>query len=158
MRTLALIPFVLLFAAAAPAAAQDGEAEKKAVRAVVDRMFDAMRAKDTTAFRSTLHPDFRLVLTSYREGQPAHRVIPGDAFVANIGRATSELDERIDNVEIKVHDNVATVWNDYAFYVDGKLDHCGIDAFHLVRTTDGWKVVHVVDTQRSEGCRDMPRR
>jgi ketosteroid isomerase-like protein len=154
MRKLALLPFVLLFAAA-PLSAQDDE---KAVRAVVDRMFDAMHAKDTTAFRSALHPDFRLVLTSYQEGQPSHRVIPGDAFVTMIGSATSELEERIDNVEIKVHDNVATVWNDYAFYVDGRLDHCGIDAFHLVRTTAGWKVVHVVDTQRAEGCRDIPRR
>jgi hypothetical protein len=154
MRTLAFVPFVLLFAAA-PLTAQEDE---KAVRAVVDRMFDAMLAKDTAAFRSTLHPEFRLVLTSYRDGQPSHRVIPGDAFVANIGSATSELEERIENVEIKVHDNVATVWNDYAFYVDGRLDHCGIDAFQLVRTTDGWKVVHVADTQRAEGCRDIPRR
>jgi hypothetical protein len=150
-----LIPFAVLvpFAVAAPAAAQDAQAE---VRAVVDRMFDAMRARDTTAFRAALHPDFRLVLTSFREGQPSHRVVPGDAFVASIGRATSQLDERIANVEVRIDDNLATVWNDYAFYVDGVLDHCGVDAFTLVRTTEGWKVVHVADTQRREDCQDLP--
>lgn len=147
-----LICLAALLVLASPAAAQDAEAE---VRAVVDRMFDAMRARDTTAFRSTLHPDFRLVLTSFREGQPAHRVIAGDDFVANIGRATNHLDERIANVEIRVDDNLASVWNDYSFYVDGKLDHCGVDSFTLVRTTEGWKVVHVADTQRSENCPDI---
>ena len=147
-----LFCLIALFACAAPASAQD---PKEEVRAVVDRMFDAMRARDTTAFRSTLHPDFRLVLTSFQDGQPAHRVIAGDDFVANIGRSTRQLDERIANVEIRVHDNLASVWNDYSFYVDGVLDHCGIDSFTLVRTIEGWKVIHVGDTQRSENCPDI---
>jgi hypothetical protein len=142
---------VLLFAAT-PASAQDAQAE---VRAVVDGMFDAMRARDTTAFRSALHPDFRLVITSFREGQPFHRVITGDAFIASIGRATSVLDERIANVEIRIDDNLASVWNDFSFYVDGVLDHCGVDSFTIVRTTEGWKVIHVADTQRTENCPDL---
>jgi hypothetical protein len=118
-------------------------------------MFDAMRAGDTTAFRSTLHPDFRLVITTNREGQPVHRVISGDEFVANLGRSTRKLDERIANVEIRIDDNLASVWNDYSFYVDGTLDHCGVDSFTIIRTTEGWKVVHVADTQRRESCPDI---
>jgi hypothetical protein len=134
--------------------AQDAEAD---VRAVVDRMFDAMQAKDTTAFRAALLPGFRVVITAFDDaGGPVIRPIDADAFITSIGRSTSELEERIENVEIRVLDNLATVWNDYAFYVDGVLDHCGVDAFTLVRTDDGWKVAHVADTQRREGCRDIP--
>ena len=147
-----LFCLAVLLVSATPAAAQDAQAE---VRALVDRMFDAMRAGDTTAFRSTLHPDFRLVITTIREGQPAHRVISGDDFVANLGSSTRKLDERIANVEIRIDDNLASVWNDYSFYVDGVLDHCGVDSFTIIRTTEGWKVVHVADTQRREGCPDI---
>jgi hypothetical protein len=147
-----LFCLAVLFASTTPVAAQDAQTE---VRALVDRMFDAMRAGDTTAFRSTLHPDFRLVITTNREGQPVHRVISGDEFVANLGRSTRKLDERIANVEIRIDDNLASVWNDYSFYVDGTLDHCGVDSFTIIRTTEGWKVVHVADTQRRESCPDI---
>jgi hypothetical protein len=144
-------PVVAALALLAPraAAAQNPEQE---VRAVVDRLFDAMRAKDTTAIRATFHPEFRLAVTSFRDAAPVVRLVTGDAFIASIGRATERLDERISDVEIRVEDNVATVWNRYVFYVGERADHCGIDAFTLVRTTEGWKILQVADTQRREGC------
>jgi hypothetical protein len=80
------------------------------------------------------------------------QLVTGDAFIASIASTTAKLDEQISDVEIRVEDNVATVWNRYVFYVDGRADHCGIDAFTLVRTTNGWKVLTVADTQRREGC------
>jgi hypothetical protein len=76
----------------------------------------------------------------------------GDEFLASIAGATAKLDEQISDVEIRVEDNVATVWNRYVFYVDGRADHCGIDAFTLVRMPEGWKILLVADTQRREGC------
>ncbi len=40
-----------------------------AVRATIARLFDGMRAKDTTAIRSTLHPDARLMTAAHREAR-----------------------------------------------------------------------------------------
>jgi hypothetical protein len=138
--------------AAAPmseARAQDRRAE---VRGVIDRMFDALRAADTSAIRSTFHPEFRLAITSFRDGQPEVRLVSGDDFIASVGRAEEKLDERIGDVDIRVEDNVATVWNRYVFYVGDRLSHCGIDAFTLVHLPEGWRILHVADTQRREGC------
>ena len=28
----------------------------------------------------------------------------------------------------------------YDFWTDGKFSHCGIDAFELIKTVDGWKI------------------
>lgn len=134
--------------------AQGSEGE---VRAVIDRMFDAMRAADTAAIRSTFHPEFRLAVTSFRDGAPVMRLVNGDEFIASIGGATEKLDEQIADVEIRAEDNVATVWNRYTFEVGGRMDHCGIDAFILVRTTDGWKILQVADTQRRDGCQPLRR-
>lgn len=148
-RTVTILLIALVWPQAANAQASDAEPE---VRAVIDRLFDAMRASDTAAIRSTFHPEFRLAITTFRDGQPLVQLVTGDAFIASVGRSTSKLDEQISDVEIRVDDNVATVWNRYVFYVDGRADHCGIDAFTLVRTTEGWKVLMVADTQRREGC------
>ena len=53
-------------------------------------------------------------------------------------------------------DNLATVWVDYNFYVDDAIDHCGEDAFQLFRAPNGWKIIAVADTQRTEGCGPEP--
>src|SRR5690606_21543892 len=51
--TYSLIGAIVLATLAAPAAAQqDTKAEEQAVRAVVDRLFDGMRSRDTTMMRS----------------------------------------------------------------------------------------------------------
>lgn len=136
---------------ATPAATQ-GQADERQVRALIERMFEALRQQDTATMRATFHPGFRLAITANRDGQPVVRHTDADRFLASIASATSKLDEQISNVEVRVRDNVATVWNDYVFFVDGVADHCGIDAFLLVRETDGWKILQVADTQRREGC------
>lgn len=142
--TLSALPLL-----ARPVHGQDAQRE---VRAVIDRIFDGMRAADTVAIRSTFHPEFRLAITAFRDGDPVMNLVSGDQFIASIARATEKLDERIADVEIRVDDNLAMVWNRYVFYVGDRLDHCGVDAFTLVRTTDGWKILQVADTQRRDGC------
>ena len=137
---------------ATPASAQSQAGDEQQVRALIDRMFEALRQQDTATMRATFHPEFRLAITANRDGQPVVRHTNADRFLAGIASATSKLDEQISNVEVRIQDNVAMVWNDYVFYVDGVADHCGIDAFLLVRETGGWKILQVADTQRREGC------
>ena len=48
-------------------------------------------------------------------------------------------------------DNLAVVWARYRFLVDGKSSHCGVDSYQLVRSDAGWKLLHIVDTQRACG-------
>jgi hypothetical protein len=142
-----LLLAAILAATPDSALAQTPESE---VRAVIDRMFQGLRDQDTTVMRATFHPDFRLAITTSRDGQPVIRQVSGDAFLTSIANATARLDEQISDVEIRVDDNLATVWNRYVFCVNGVADHCGVDAFILVRTPDdGWKVLQVADTQRA---------
>ena len=143
------ILLAILLLLPASAGAQTPEAE---VRAVIDRMFEALRQQDTATMRDTFHPDFRLAVTSTRDGQPVIQQLGRDQFIAAIGAATQSLNETITDVEIRVHDNLAAVWNRYNFWIDDRIDHCGVDSFMLVRTPEGWKILQVADTQRREGC------
>jgi hypothetical protein len=60
--------------------------------------------------------------------------------------------EEIWNVKVQVDGEMAQAWCDYAFYIDKTFSHCGVDAFHLFKGKDGWKIFHLADTRRKTGC------
>ncbi|MGH7699188.1 MAG: hypothetical protein ACREMJ_01505 [Gemmatimonadales bacterium] len=142
---------VLSLAAAAPLAAQqDGPL------ATVQRLFDAMRQRDTATMRALFDTTARLVTTGTREGQPFLRVASIDGWLGAVGRATRELDERIWDPVVHIDDNLASVWVKYEFVAGGEFSHCGVDAFQLFNGATGWKIFHVADTQRREDCWHRP--
>ena len=129
---------------------------KAAVR-VVEQMFEALKAGDTAGMRAVMHPAARVIQTGTREGAPFARVNTLDDFLKAIGGAGRKLEERIYNPEVRIDDNLATVWVQYDFLVNGQISHCGVDSYQLVRTGEGWRVLHVVDTQRREGCAEIAK-
>jgi hypothetical protein len=155
MRRISLGCALAVSLAGAPAVAQQvttdgatGTAGERAVLAVVNALFTALKAKDTAKMRALHEPGARLVFTATRDGQPRIRSVPLDDFLQNIARSESAIEERIFEPQVWIDDNLATVWNRYEFLVDGKPDHCGVDAFQLARFADGWKVIAIADTQR----------
>jgi hypothetical protein len=149
--TMALV-LLAATAIAAPAVAQ--ESEEAAVMAVVEAMFDAMRAGDSAAMRAALHPTATGASVSVREGVPTlTREASLDGFIQAVGAPHEEVwDERIWDAEVRVDGNLATAWMQYAFYLGEEFSHCGVDAFQLFKGEDGWKVFHIADTRRREGC------
>ena len=123
------------------------------VIAVVERLFSGMRAQDTAAIRSTLFGNVSLVTTfTNREGKAVARAETMDNFIQSIAKATGKLDEKIFTPEVRIEDNLATVWTRYEFYFNEKYSHCGVDAFQLVKTEGGWKIATIADT-RKQNCK-----
>jgi hypothetical protein len=144
MRAICVSAILLL--GAGPVFAQ--KPEDQAV-AVVRRMFDAMKARDTMTMKSTMAPDARLIQTSTNaQGAPQYRVVGMGGFISSVGRSPNVLDERIIEPEARIDQNLATVWTRYDFLVDGSFRHCGYDAFQLIRTKGEWKIAQIADTQR----------
>lgn len=151
MKTLATVLALLcsLCVLARPASARQEDGPEQ----VVDALFAAMKAGDADAMRALLHPDARLVSTSVRDGSPVVEVVAVDGWLAGVAASTRELDERIYDVRTLVDQGLATVWARYDIYVDGVHHHCGVDAFQLVRTAGGWRILDIADTRSTEGCR-----
>ena len=40
----------------------------------------------------------------------------------------------------------------FAFYLDDKFSHCGVDAFQLFKGNTGWEIFQLTDTRKKEGC------
>lgn len=153
MRARPILPALLvLVVAPAPGPAQPATAEEE-VLAVVQRLFDGMRAADSSMVRSTLHPDTRLVTAGEAEGGPELGVGSMDDFVTAVGTPHEEVwDERIWDPEVRIDGHLATVWVSYAFYLGTEFSHCGVDAFQLFDGAEGWKIFQIADTRRREGC------
>lgn len=119
--------------------------EERAVIAAAQAVFDAMEALDAAAFRNSMVPDGFLM--SVRPGTT--RRTSRDDFAANIARRTQPMIERMWDPEVRIDGPVATLWAAYDFYSAAEFSHCGTDAFQLVQTADGWKVVMISYTSQA---------
>ena len=136
-------------------------AEEQAVLATVQRLFDAMRTKDTAAFRDIFEPNARLVgMRTRQNGEQIVQVLPWDRFgAAMVSSTRGPWIERAWSPEVRVRGTLATVWAEYDFHFGQTPSHCGVDAVQLLKTPAGWKIVSIADTYEPTGCptRDPPR-
>ena len=133
--------------AAGPVAAQG---DKAAVLAVIGKVFDGMRTRDTALMRSLFVPQgARLLGVVPKDGKPALDVNDPGAWIGAVGRGTGPAwDERIFEPTVEVDDAIAHVWACYEFWRGPTLSHCGYDSFFLVKLGEGWRVAQVADSRR----------
>ena len=68
--------------------------------------------------------------------------------------ADQNWEERLLDYKVQVDGNLAHVWTPYEFWFNGNFSHCGANAFTIVKTEAGWKIIHLIDSRRREGCRE----
>ena len=153
--------FIMSTVASAQASSSASSAEEKAVLATVQRMFDAMRTKDTAAFREIFEPNARLVgMRTRANGEQVVQVLPWERFGAMMaGDTRGQWIERAWSPEVRIRGSLATVWAEYDFHFGQTPSHCGVDAVQLLKTSSGWKIVSIADTYEATGCpkREPPR-
>ena len=137
---LILVPFSVL----------SQKAEKKEVRKVIDLLFDGMRKGDSAQVRTVFLPGATLNTSSVNsKGQARLHRDSISGFLDAIGTPHKEIwDERILSCEIRIDENLATVWTEYAFYIDNVYSHEGVNAFQLVKLDGQWKILTITDTRR----------
>ena len=152
MRILAVL--VLVFVASR-ADAQTPNPERDAVLKTVQAFFDTMTARDVEGARKILQPQGRFHAMRMRDGKPELRAFANEEYFADLQASKRKMQERIWNPEVRIHDLIASVWAPYDFWIDGKLSHCGIDQFDLIKTEEGWKLAGGVYTVESK-CEPSP--
>jgi len=134
--------------------------EEKLIMEPIHRLFDAMKTADSAAVRSAFHPDAVLftVLKDQKTSQPALRKESLSQFVKAVGTPRKDVyNELIWGEKILVDGDFAQVWVDYAFYLNTTFNHCGVDAFQLIRNAEGkWLIYGLSDTRRKVGCEVPP--
>lgn len=132
MRNFAAV-FIVAGTLVLPAAA----APEQEVVATVQKLFDAMAARDAAAITSLMTPTAQIV--SIRANQTLSSST-GAEFATRIGAAKEPLLERMWQPKVLIEGGMATLWAPYDFHRSGKLTHCGVDSVTLFQTADGWKI------------------
>lgn len=147
-----VLALLFTLVAGAPAAAQSADEDRAAVRAVIQKLFDGMRTRDTVAMKSVFADGAQLWGVS---PQGALSVSPMSAWISSVAGAPPGLllDEVLNDVEVRTDGNLANVWTYYDFFAGDSFSHCGYDAFILLRSAGEWKIVSVADSRRRDGCR-----
>jgi hypothetical protein len=150
MKKLLLLTFII--ALSAKAFAQ--QAETDAIKKTINSMFDAMRRGDSTTLRTAFAKG--LVFQSVGTKKDGTTVLSSESpkgFLKQVGTPHKEVyDERITYGDIKVDGPLASVWTPYKFYLGDKFSHCGVNFFQLMKSTEGWKIIYIVDTRRKDNC------
>ena len=66
------------------------------------------------------------------------------SFIDGIVADKEREEEKFRDIKIETDGDIASVFFDYSFRADGKETNHGKEAWHLVRTDDGWKIVSVI--------------
>lgn len=126
--------------------AQDSE-----VLAVIEQLFHAMEKSDSQLAKLTLSEDAVLyTISADPEGRSQRKKSPASALTLAFGKErTDTWREPTWNEIVRVNGDLAMVWTDYAFYVNERLSHCGVDVFLLEKTPGGWKIFSITDTRHT---------
>ena len=152
MRPRFLTALVMVAALSIPAGAQS--ADRDAVLATVQKVFQAMRTRDTALLTQAFDSTARLVGVSARGASPAVRLLLPQAFGAAIASAPAgdQWNERIWEPDVRIDGDVAQVWAYYTFHRNKAFSHCGVDAFMLLKVGTEWKITQLADSRRTTGC------
>lgn len=135
-----------------PTASHSQKAEKKAIRSVIDQLFEGMKKGDSSLVSSTFFPEATLSTTFVTaKGEVKLHRESLTTFLDAVGTPHQAVwDERIRSCEIRIDGNLATVWTKYTFYIDQEYAHEGVNAFQLVKTNGSWKILVITDTRRKK--------
>jgi len=128
--------------------------EENAIKQSVNNLFIGMRTGDSTLASSALAKESILQTIISKYGKNIVKTESVSGFLKMIGTPRNQkYDERIVFSKILIDGPLASVWTDYKFFIDEKLNHCGVNSFQMVKGDKGWQIIYIIDTRRKENCK-----
>ena len=126
--------------------------EGMAVMAPIDAVFGALAARDGELIRPHVDANGR-ILVSVRGLMDTRVSTPTwERFIEGLQPGPEKFEEIMVDPVIAIDGDVAIVWGEYIFRIDGQISHCGVDHFVLTRRDDVWTIVNLTWTQRATDC------
>ena len=125
-----------------------------AITQVIDNLFLGMKTGDSSLVRKSFHPNVKLeTIFINKNGETKLKNEDLDKFIIAVGKPhEGEWNEKIISYTIQTDQIMAHVWANYKFYVNELFIHCGVNSFQFVKLNNEWKIIHLIDTRRKQGC------
>lgn len=125
----------------------------------VNKLWELMTAHKPAEIVALHTPESLLTaLIKGRDGKAKIENLSREAFSKFFERKTAELEEKMYDEKVAVYGDMALIDGRYAFLVNGKVAHCGMNSFHLVKTADGWKLGNSISTIEPNGCTEKEKK
>ena len=154
-----ILPAILTFLVAAPAAAQT---EEEAIVDVIRQVFDGMREQDSAKIRALMHPTVRMGRAPYGNSMNPYNPGSPNGWLSFVGtpNEANMWNEVVWDVEVHVLGTLGTAWVPYAFFMgpEGRtFRHCGVNSMQFVKIDGEWKLTHLVDVEAPEAECGIPQ-
>lgn len=147
------ILFLTLFSFTVMQTVKAQESESLSVQKVINQLFEGMHKADSAMVANSFHKGAMLQTIAQRNDKTQVQSTAMESFLKAIQQAKpGQLEERIQFNSIQIDGDLAAVWTDYSFYMNGSFSHCGVNAFQLVKINHIWKIQSIIDTRRKENC------
>jgi len=136
-------------------AAQEKKVETE-VRETIQEFFQAFHEQDSIKLRAMVDPS--IYMQSIAVDSSGNSKLESEEYskflksIVSIP-STTKFEERLLFFDIRINGALASVITPYSFYVNDILSHCGVNSFQLYKTEGEWKIIHIVDTRKKEGCK-----
>ena len=138
-----------LILSAAPLAHQAGTEPVDSPLQPIYHLFDAMREHNGKKLLQQFSPQ-AVLQRALNNGEVKTTDI--HVFANSISKPERYLDEQLLSVTLQQQNNLASVWTPFAFYLDGKLSHCGSNSFQLIKIAEQWKIHYLIDVTHPGDC------
>jgi hypothetical protein len=153
-----IILTVCILTLAIPVFGQTSDPKKDAL-ATVDKMFAEMANHNPAAIADLYTKDSNLTaIIRRKDGKNAIAAFTGESFSRNFSEKKNEIKEDMYAPKVEIYGDLALVWGRYVFFVDGKLSHCGVNSFHLVKTDAGWRIANASSTIDPTSCTEKEKK
>lgn len=114
----------------------------------VEEFFNAFHQRDSLFLKQSFMPDAKMWRVGVKQGKPKLRSTEIMAFIHAVSRrpVSPVWEERLGAPISQQHQNLATVWIPFRFYLDNRLSHCGYNVFQLFHNGAQWKIISLSDT------------
>ena len=114
----------------------------------VHEFFRAFHQKDSSALYNHFAKNARLLRSGMKNGQPVVQENDIPRFIRAVATRPNvpQWEERLGKPIVQQHQNLATIWVPFEFYLDDQLSHCGYNSFTLAWNGSRWQILSLIDT------------
>ena len=107
-------------------------------------LFDALESRDTSLARSALLSDGQFFSVREEDSNTNIKKTTHLEFINKLTSSNESMREIMVNPVVLIHKQIAIVWTKYKFFKNEKYSHGGIDAFSLLKTSEGWRIAGII--------------
>ena len=120
------------------------QSEENIILKTVQQFFDTLESRDTKLANSVLLSDGQFFSIRENNSNVNIKKTSHSIFVKNLTSSNEPLLETMHDPVVLIHKQVAIVWTKYEFYKNEEYSHTGVDAFSLLKTSEGWRIAGII--------------